>query len=68
MIHRDNKALPNGMSVACRKLQQQLSALPLVPLNRALRKRRDKLVAKLLDLARAEFCVDAVNLNAGTVE
>lgn len=66
-ITNAERARQAGMSLECWKLQTKLQLLPLVPLNGSLRRRRDKLVAKLLEQARTDGCVAAVDLVAGTI-
>jgi len=49
-----------------RKVQKQLARLPLVPANGKVRKARDRLSKRLLELARSYDCVDAIDLLVGT--
>lgn len=46
-------------------LQKQLNQMPLIPLNGQLRKKRDKLETKLLEVAKLHNDVSAINLMAG---
>ena len=53
------------MSDRCRKLQEKLKGLPLVPLSRAVRRKRDRIVAQLMASAREDLCVEEVDPLAG---
>ena len=49
------------------KLQKQLSEMPLIPLDKRLRNKRDKLETKIHALAVKEHRMDQINLFAGRI-
>ena len=53
------------MNKEIKKLQDKLNELPLIPLNKRLRNKRNKLSIKLLKLAKENFCVEEINLLGG---
>ena len=48
------------------KLQAKLAALPVVPLDKRVRNRRDKIARELMRVAREAGMVGSVDLMAGT--
>ena len=49
------------------ELQKELEGLPLIAPNGRLRKKRDRISAELLELARVQGKVSEINLMAGTI-
>lgn len=48
------------------KLQDKLAAMPLAPLDKRIRNRRDKIAKELLQAAKDANMVDRIDLMAGT--